>query len=389
MEIKFFNIKTPEEFSNDLLPEEDPGFLSYSPDFTNLDRLAEKFQDKTNVLVIGHGGSITSFYAVYESLKSSRTKDAYFLWTVDPDYISELKARLSPENTVVVAISKSGKTITQIEALSQFLNYQGIVVSEANTPLSKIGEKLGWEFLVHPTIGGRFTGFTEVTLLPSMLCGLDVKSYLSGGKQILDQYKTKNLAKKLASSLWSLEQQGFVDVFGFIYSHSLSASSTLIMQLAHESFGKNNYGQTFTMTEAPESQHHSLQRYLGGLKNMVGLFVTIAPHSTTTSSVFPANLQTMDINNKHLADFTGLSLGHILQIEALGNIDHATKTGIPVIHLELSGLEALQVGKWVAFWQLFAVYSACLRKVNPFDQPEVEYGKKIAFNLRLKAKGLD
>jgi glucose-6-phosphate isomerase len=59
----------------------------------------------------------------------------------------------------------------------------------------------------------------------------------------------------------------------------------------------------------------------------------------------------------------------------------------PFVHNEWIKLPG-EVGNFVAFWQLYAIYSALLRGVNAFDQPSVEASKLISFNKRLQFKGL-
>ena len=56
---------------------------------------------------------------------------------------------------------------------------------------------------------------------------------------------------------------------------------------------------------------------------------------------------------------------------------------IPCLALHVLSAEPAEVGAFVAFWQLFAVYSSLMRGVNPFDQPQVEESKKISWNKRL------
>ncbi len=384
MELNTYNIPQFSEADTNQLPKSDPAFLTYEPDFLGMRRLVKLYENKTDILVIGHGGSITTFYAVYHALKDQAQKKAHFLWTIDPSRIAELKAELDPETTLVVAISKSGQTITQLEALSAFLDYEAVVISEAGSPLWQIAEKMGWPTLLHPSIGGRYSGFTEVTLLPMMLCGLDAENYLRGGQEAFRNFKKPSLSWKLAGAMKILEAQGFVDVLGLVYSSKLAFSQNLLMQLAHESYGKQNFGQTFLFCEGPEVQHHTLQRLLGGPKNMVALFVTVYADSPRLRVSFPPNLHSIGVKNHRLADFQNEDLHQVLRYEAQANLEYVVKQGLPTVHLELPSTEASHIGRWIGFWLCFTVYGASLRGVDPFDQPEVEHGKVIAIEKRMK-----
>jgi len=108
MKLEFYNSPQSAEIQSIKLPAT-PEFVTYRPDFELMKKLADEYQKYQNILVVGHGGSITSFYGIYYALKYLAKKPAYFLSTIDPDYIFELKQSLKPGNTLVIAISKSAK----------------------------------------------------------------------------------------------------------------------------------------------------------------------------------------------------------------------------------------------------------------------------------------
>ncbi len=387
MKLEFYNCPKPEELNASILPEM-PEFVSYEPDFGLIKELAEEYSAYKNILVIAHGGSITSFLGMFYALKYQAKKDAYFLSTVDPDYIYELKQKLKPEDTVVISISKSGQNMTQIEMTAHFLDYPLIFITGKASPLREIAERLKAKVVEHPSIGGRYTAFTEVGLLPAALAGLDVQAIYNGGRSVLDLYKKDNLAWKMASVFYQLEEKGFVDVFMPFYSHYLFYLSNLIVQLCHESFGKAGKGQTYFAHEAPESQHHTNQRFFGGRKNICGIFITnnFFRHQSVTN--YPPQLHSVQIKGHALFDVGKIPLAKSLESEAVGTMEDARISGIPLAHIDIDGFTANEIGQLIAFWQFYAVYSSVLRGVNPFDQPQVENSKNISFNKRLQFKGL-
>ncbi len=269
MRLEFYNCPKPADIKSVQLPEM-PAFASYRPDFELMDKLAKEFQAYKNLLVIGHGGSVTSFYGFYYALRESAKKKVYFLSTVDPDYIHALKQQLKPEDTLVISISKSGENSTQIEETFAFANYPMLIITGKSSPLRAAAEKMKWRIEMHPPIGGRYTGLTEVGLLPAAISGLDAENLYEGAKNLYQLYSRDNLAFRAASVLYQLEQNGYVDVFMPFYAHNLFPLSALIVQLCHESFGKAGKGQTYFAHEAPESQHHTNQRFFGGQKNICG-----------------------------------------------------------------------------------------------------------------------
>jgi glucose-6-phosphate isomerase len=251
-----------------------------------------------------------------------------------------------------------------------------------------MGEKLNAKVVMHPNIGGRYTGLTEVALIPAVLVGLDAEELYKGAENFYNQYEKDNLAFKAASILYQLEQKGFVDVFMPFYSHNLFSMGSVIVQLCHESFGKDGKGQTYFAHEAPESQHHTNQRFFGGEKNIAGFFTSVENFVHYQATNLPAQLHSVQLKGRALFDINKIPLQNSMRFELEGTLEDARIQGIPLIHLSLSSFTANEIGGLLAFWQLFAVYSSVLRGVDPFNQPQVEASKNISFNKRLSYKGL-
>ncbi len=387
MKLEFYNCPEPSVLDKGILPEK-PEFMTYEPDFALIDEYKKEFATYKNILIIAHGGSITTFYGYYQALKEQSTKKVYFLSTVDPDYIFELKKELSPQDTLVISISKSGENTSQIEETIPFADYPLVVVTGSGSPLRQVAEKLHAKIITHPSIGGRYTGLTEVALLPAGICGLDAQALFEGARSLYSQYDQENVAWKAASVLYQLENEGYVDVFMPFYSHNLFSLSNLIIQLCHESFGKDGKGQTYFAHEAPESQHHTNQRFFGGRKNICGLFTTLSNFNHPTENIFPAAVHSVEMKGHQLMDINKIPLEKAMSFEALGTMEDAKTQGIPLMHFQVEELSAQEMGTIVAFWQLFAVYSSVLRAVNPFDQPQVENSKNLSFKKRLEYKDL-
>jgi len=387
MKLEFYNCPKPADIESIKLPEK-PEFVKYLPDFELMQRISTEYQQYPNILLIAHGGSITSFYGFYNALKYQSKKNAYFLSTTDPDYIYELKQILKPVDTLVISISKSGETTTQIEMMMQFVDFPTLVVTGKSSPLRALAEKLNFKTILHPTIGGRYTAFTEVGLLPAAIVGLDVQALYDGAKTFYALYAKDNLAWRAASVLFQLEEKGYVDVFMPFYTHSLFPMSGIIVQLCHESFGKGGVGQTYFAHEAPESQHHTNQRFFGGRKNICGMFTTVDTFLHPTQNIYPPASHSVQIKGHALFDINKIPLEKDMDFEAEATMEDARINSIPLAHVSISNFTAQEIGAFLAFWQLYAVYASTLRKVDPFDQPQVENSKNISFNKRLAFKGL-
>jgi glucose-6-phosphate isomerase len=273
--------------------------------------------------------------------------------------------------------------VAQIEALMHFLDYPLLFITAKGSTLDQIGQKAGAHFVEHPDIGGRYTAFTNVGMVPAALCGIDVAALWSGAQRVYSQYANpKNSAMRAAQAMWALEQAGTVDVFMPFYSHALFSVSNLIVQLCHESFGKAGLGQTYFAHEAPESQHHTNQRFFGGRKNIAGFFVHLENFRTDARTSVPAAMHSIHIRDGSLFEINKLPLSFSMEAEFRGTLEDAKVHGIPCVVQNVLSLDAAHVGELVAFWQLYAVYSAVLRGVDPFDQPQVEASKKISWTKR-------
>ncbi len=380
------------EFESVRLQLPQASFIGYQPDLAEIRRLAERCAHFRNLLIVGHGGSISSFIGIYGALADLETPGAAkrqvrFVQSTDPDFISSLRHEFKPEHTLVLAISKSGETVTQIEALLQFPEYKKLFITGKTGPLAEIAKATGADVLLHPDIGGRYTGLTEVALLPAAICGFDIDALLAGGREVHGWYAEQsetNPAWVAAQILWALEQRGYADVFVPFYSHGLAAMQAIIVQLCHESFGKNRKGQTFLGMEAPESQHHTNQRFFGGIPNICGFFQEVKSAQAVLHTRVPENLRDIKFKDGRLSGLSGISLQDAMHAEYQGTWQNAKIQGIPLLGLELPEITAGQLGQYMAFWQLFAVYSAVLRGSDPFDQPQVEAAKIISWNERKK-----
>ena len=148
-----------------------------------------------NILVLGIGGSALGGIAVTEALlkpywnllspeQRNGMPRIFFLDNIDPDSITGLLSVLDLKKTLVNVITKSGSTA---ETMSQFMIVKNILEQElgedyrknivATTDkktgiLRQISEQEGYKtFVVPDDVGGRFSVFSAVGLLPFALVG--------------------------------------------------------------------------------------------------------------------------------------------------------------------------------------------------------------------------
>ncbi|HIH42799.1 TPA: hypothetical protein HA246_04090 [Candidatus Woesearchaeota archaeon] len=365
-----------------------PSFISHNTDFKRINEIKKKYDKYENIVLIGNGGSITSFHAFHKAFAHRLRKRAFVVTTMQPEVISFVKENFPAKNTLLIAISKSGNTVGVIEsllALQENNEYACIAITSKQGTLWQITEEKKYLALEHPEIGGRFSGTSEVAYLPAALCGIDIKKVDEAAQKVYNKfYKIENIAAQTALALSSLEYNGFTELFMPIYSSQLDGFGNLIVQLLHESVCKLGRGQTVYFSSAPESQHHTNQRFFGGRRNVAGVFLRTKNSETEVKLKISNKLQKIQLNDATLKILQGEKLSKALEYEFSGVYQNTIRKNIPVIDVSVDTADEKNLGELIAFWQLVAVYSALLRDVDPFDQPAVEASKQISFELRKK-----
>jgi glucose-6-phosphate isomerase len=348
------------------------------------------YQKYQNIIVIANGGSRTSSLAFVVALSEfCNKKKIEFLSTLDPAVIYNLKKKYSSSNTLIMPISKSGTNVDVLEPLFHFTKYRTLPVTSPNKGvLYEMAKVQGWDIIEHPEVGGRYSARTNCGFAPSSLMGLDVnalnKSMLKAYKSLGYEAKASgNIALKAASTCYQLERKGYNQIFMPVYSRSLSGFLPLIIQLIHESTGKIKKGQTIFGDEAPESQHHTNQRFFGGPKNVIGWFLTLKNPEPKLVTKVPKKLENLALRNGKLKDISNIPLADALRFDYEGVAQHATRLKIPNITLEIDSISYSSIGELMSFFHFYTVYSALLRNQDPFNQPEVEAAKDSSFKKRV------
>lgn len=382
LKIKFYNyhddyVKIPED-------KRDKAFINISPNINKIKKEFQPYKNYQNYILIGNGGSNTSFDSFWTALGKDRiNKSVTIVTTMEPDYLYLIKSHNPVNDTLVIMISKSGDNVGILESFLYFQDYQKLIITSFSGTLYQLAKKNNWPVIEHPSVGGRFSGRSIVGYGPAFLLELDIEKIEKGAKNAVNNFqKNNNLPLKLAKFLFDQEVTGKTDIFMPVYSQFLEGFNRLITQLMHESTGKNGQGQTILAMTAPESQHHSNQRFFGGPKNMVGLFVSVERNHHKINIRVPKNCQNIPLRSAKMAILDGIDLNQSLKFEAQGTIEDAKTQGIPLAHILVDKITPTTVGELLVFWQFVAYYSAILRNSNPFDQPQVEKSKDISFTLR-------
>jgi len=351
------------------------------------------------VIVVGIGGSNLGTKAVYEGVfgradvyDQSRKPKILFADTVNMGLISEICTIIEnlevPEEVVLNVVTKSGTTtesIANFEVIFEALrNRFGDAIKERvvfttneGSLLWDMAEEKGMERLAIPKkVGGRFSVFSAVGLLPLALAGVHIGDLLAGARSMRERcvsFSPNNPAVLSAITIFLLKKNGIAINNAFFFNTELESVGKWGRQLMGESLGKehNKDGQeahegiTPTVAIGSTDLHSMAQLYLGG------------PHDKLTQFVYAKNGKDIHVP-EHLSfvglvpDIAGKTFSEIMEA-ILGGVKNTYRANnIPFVEVKLSQINEYAIGEFLQFKMFEVMYLAELIGVNAFDQPAVE-----------------
>jgi len=341
---------------------------SYSFNFKDI----KKFKKFKTVLVIGMGGSVLGSKAIYSFLKYKIKKKFIFIDNLDQTLLANIKKKNNLSNSLFLIISKSGNTNETILNLSFFKSFlkksNTIIISEnKNNFLSNLAKEKGFYFIHHNiNIGGRYSIFSEVGMVPAYLMGLNPKNFKKNLNKLL---KNKNFHLNISKAISNLRLKKFKTLILLNYVPELNNFLYWCQQLLAESLGKNKKGFLPVVSNAPKDHHSLLQLYLDGPKDKV--FYIFSSKKTknilTSSNFFGEKMKYL--NNKDYQDIK------IVQKDALKEVLKKKKNPFREIIIKKFNEDTL--GKLFLSFIVETIILGKYMKVNPYDQPAVEEVKVL------------
>ena len=352
---------------------------------------ASIFNNCKFIVIIGTGGSSLGGKMLVSALGNSNKK-LFFAENVDPDTIQKLVSQIDLNHTGFIIISKSGETIETLCIYFYFLNiiklrnikiYKTTLVITERKPstLKKIQEEENYHFLEHDkNIGGRYSVFSAVGLIPAQIAGINIKKFCDGGKTVLNQIlnaKKPEATAPIKSALVkiNLMKKGYNQSVLMTYSDKLKNFSDWYIQLWSESIGKNKKGSTAISSRGTVDQHSQLQLFLDGPNDK---FITILGFEKPPRSI---KLKCRISKNNIFESLNNKSMGDLFFAEKKATSKSLIRQKIPLRLIDLSPMNEDLLGKLVMSFFLETIYSCKLLNVNPFDQPAVEEGKVLALKF--------
>jgi len=350
-----------------------------------------------NVVVIGIGGSTLGTYAIYKFLKHSKelTKKLFFLETTDPIDIQSKLEGIDLEKTLFIVISKSGTTVETI-SIFKYINSLVNINKDNTVIITEFDSKLNAYAKIHrmktfeipKDVGGRFSVFSAVGLLPLAIVGIDIDEVLNGIKKVHDSFFDKktvyrNIIKK-ARFFVEYKNSFNINVI-FSYSSRLEGFNKWYIQLWGESLGKvdinvTRQGLTPIGIIGPIDQHSFLQLIVEGKRDKTVTVIKVDDFDNNLKipSIELDGLE--ELNYLDNIEFSSLiNMQADATIEALNNLND-----IPCDVITIDGVNESAIASLMYEYELLTSVCAKFMYINAYDQPGVESGKII---LKSKLKG--
>jgi glucose-6-phosphate isomerase len=302
-------------------------------------------------------------------------------------------AGLDLKTSRFVVISKSGgtpETLVQVTSAIDAVRKAGLAeripelflaVTEPKTQginngLRALCESFSIPMLDHdPKIGGRFSGLTNVGLLPALARGLDVVALREGAQSVIAAMLQAKSAGEFAPAIGASVAVGLAKQRGvranvmLPYSDRLARFAAWYVQLWGESLGKQGEGTTPVAALGPVDQHSQLQLYLDGAPQH---FITVIREKC--EGVGPRIAP--DLAKAAGADYlAGHAAGDLVAAQQRAIPEALIAAGRPVRTIDLDRLDERALGALMMHFMLETILAAHLLGVDPFDQPAVESGK--------------
>ncbi|MBA1438518.1 MAG: glucose-6-phosphate isomerase [Epsilonproteobacteria bacterium] len=345
---------------------------------------------QNNIVVIGIGGSTLGTYAIYKYLKHSRDlqKQLIFLETTDPIDIKSKVEKIDLEDTLFLVISKSGTTLETI-SIFKYINSlitcnadNTVIITENDSKLKSyaVANKMQ-TFEIPKNVGGRFSVFSAVGLLPLAIVGIDIGELLIGVKKAHDSFFNKQeLYKRLIKKARFLVEYKYSFNINVVFSYSsrLEGFNKWYIQLWGESLGKvdiNNTRQGLTPIGiiGPIDQHSFLQLIVEGRRDKTVTVIKVEnfDNELKIPDVRLKGLEEMEyINNISFADMINKQAD--ATIESIQNLND-----IPCDVITIDGICESAIASLMYEYELLTSLCARFMYINAYDQPGVEAGKKI------------
>jgi glucose-6-phosphate isomerase len=359
----------------------------------------KKLQKSADIMVVvGIGGSYLGARTVIEALGAKGAPEVIYAGqTLSGDYTANLLNYLSDKRFCINVVSKSGTTTEPAIAFRLLKNLleknvgkeaaKDLIVASTDPKdgaLRQMSDNEGYvTFPIPKEVGGRYSVFTAVGILPIAFAGIDVDEFVKGAINCAEYCARETSIEKNPAYLYAalrnhLYGQGKSIEIMATFEPRLRFLSEWWKQLYGESEGKDGMGIFPASVEFTTDLHSMGQMIQDGRRNIFETFITI--DGGMPSVIIPK----IEVDLDELNYLAGLDINEVNKRAYQGTALAHRDGGVPSMTFILSELSELPFGALLYFFEKACGISGYLLRVNPFDQEGVEAYKKNMFALMNK-----
>ena len=308
----------------------------------------------TEVVLLGMGGSSMAPCVFRRTFGvADGHPNLTVLDSTHPDAVRSVIERIEPSTTQFIVSSKSGGTIETLSMYRYFweemrssvtdIGKHFAAITDPGTPLAQLAAKRGFRrtFEADPDVGGRYSALSAFGLVPAALLGVDVRSLLENA---FDAWENDDVGSVrgheglvMGAALGELTSAG-KDKATILTSASLRSFPAWAEQLLAESTGKDGKGIVPIAGEPwLEPDAYAPDRMFIGV--------------------------TLDGEESSISE----------RLRALAAMGH------PAMHMVLES--KIELGRAMFEWELATATAAIVMGIDPFDQPDVQATKELAWDF--------
>jgi glucose-6-phosphate isomerase len=325
-----------------------------------------------------------------------------FVDNTDPETLGHIIDQIDWKKSMFNVVSKSGGTAETLAAFSILWKEAVKRLSEKKArqrfilttdPKKGYLRELAAEgfpsFPIPQNVGGRFSIFSAVGLLPAAIEGLNVKRMLNGVEEMARRCNSSILMKNPAylnaaiHYLADVKKGKKLSVM-MTYTDALVTLGEWYRQLWAESLGKErnlkgekvNVGQTPIKAQGAQDQHSQVQLYQEGPNDKILSFIRVEKFRKAISiPSLPGNPpdKIKLLHRKKLAD--------VFNFEQEATAFSLAEANRPNVTFHLDAVTPENVGGLLYLLQVQTAFAGELYAIDAFDQPGVEHGKKAIYAL--------
>jgi glucose-6-phosphate isomerase len=268
-----------------------------------------------------------------------------------------------------------------------------LIITEDDSKLASFARANEMQMFVIPKdVGGRFSVFSAVGLVPLALVGIDVKALLAGAKEVersffnQENYYVKILKK--ARFLSEYKNKLNINVL-FSYSSRLEGFNKWYIQLWGESLGKidinaSHQGLTPVGIIGPIDQHSFLQLIVEGRRDKTVTVIKVEDFDNHLK-IPSVKLQGLE----ELDNIDGMEFSQLINMQADATIEALNNLkDIPCDVITIDNVDEKSIAALMYEYELLTSVVAQFMYINAYDQPGVESGKIILKEKLNERQGL-